>query len=265
MTIAEFTSQISEKLLEQDTYGDIAIMAGNYVLGPNADYTKNYGIYPDSSLEIASNIIREVRSQTRNRVFIFTVINDWKFLVKNPHAEEIRKDYWSNPKFDLRQKLDPDLLGHLLPGNMISSQRSDTDINLGRYSEQKLHNKYSKFIKVGNRKAEVDQLYDEIGLTADVCEGQVCSLNKCASEIVMILQNLYQLKIRRFIGLLPAECSNNLEIGTRLFNTGHGIFLPEFQQPMLIDHHFLNCTGPQTEEELFEANIAQKTSRYLIK
>ena len=265
-TIKEFSSQLAEKLLVEESYGDVAILAGDYVLTPNAEYAKNYGIYPESSLEIASNVIREVRNHTRNRIFMFTLTNDWKFLVGNPRAAEIRQAHWSNPEFDLRGRLDPELIRYLLPGSIISPPGSDTDISLGRYSEQRLHNRYSHLLRGGNRQEQVDQLFAEIGLAStDRCESQSCSLDKCASEIVMILRDLYRMKIRRFIGLLPAECTNNIEIGTKVFSEGRSIFIPEFKEPMLVDNHFLNCTGPQTEEELFQANVKQRVSRHLIK
>lgn len=265
-TINEFSSQLADKLLTEESYGDVAILAGDYVLAPNAEYTKNYGIYPESSLEIASEVIRKVRSHTRNRISMFTVTNDWKFLIGNPRAEEVRKAHWSNPRFDLREKLDPELIGHLLPGCNISLPDTNVDIGLGRYSEQRLHNRYSRFLRGENRQEQVDQLFAEIGLaSADRCESQACCLDKCASEIVMILRDLYRMKIRRFIGLLPAECTNNLEIGTKVFSEGRSIFVPEFAEPMLVDNYFLNCTGPQTEEELFQAHVKQRVSRHLIK
>jgi hypothetical protein len=161
--------------------------------------------------------------------------------------------------------LNPELQKHLLPGRGQHQEGIDPNLSLGRYSEQRLHNEYSHLLERGNRKESVGQLFDEIGLSSnESCKSEACSLNKCASEIVMILRNLYQIGIRRVIGLLPAECRNNIEIGTEIFSAGQAIFAREFKEPMVVDNHYLNCTGPQTEAELFEVNLPQGKNRHRI-
>ena len=268
-SIKGFAEQLSEKLLTEVGYGDIAILAGDLVMGPDAQYARNYGVYPDSSLEIASQIILEVRDRLEHEISMFTVVNDWKYLVGNPDSEEIRKSYWSNPTFDLRRSLNPELIPHLLPGRTTrTSLKADEerDITIGRYSEQKLHTDYSHFLRRGHNQEKIHQLFSEMGLTgAERCENQSCSLDKCASEIMMIMSRLYRSGIRKVITLLPAECAHPLEKGMEIFGEGRQIFLPEFTDPMHIDNHYLNCTGPQDEAELFDVNLPETHTTHLIK
>lgn len=242
--VEDFVKSISNEIIESKR--ERITVVTNNVLDPRGGYAKGYGIYPETAIEIAHQIIDKAK-RVEKEIFLLTLINDWKLLKSLKEGPDIRRRYWVDPDFDYLNTLESKWHKHLLPG-LGSGETVDREEPAGRASEQRLHNQFSHFQEDNTEAIEEASSNLELYCSAEVG----CSIDKCASEIMMILRHLYRQSIGHVVFLLPSECHHPIETGLKMTKALSNLLMPGIKTPMIVDHHSLNSTQPERVEELFE-------------
>lgn len=245
--VQNFVESISNEIIESE--GKRIALVTNNVLDPRGGHAKGYGIYPETAIQIARQIIGKVR-RVEKGIFLLTLINDWKLLKGLKAGPDIRRNYWRDPNFDYLNTLESEWHKCLLPGLGCGTSEDKAE-PIGRASEQRTHNQYVDFQK--NNKQAIEEASSNLELNCNSEGG--CSIDKCASEIMMILRHLYRQSIGHVVFLLPSECHLPIETGLKMTRALSHLLMPGIKSPMLVDHHSLNSTRPQTVEELFEPHL----------
>ncbi len=266
--LEDFADNISSRLLAENKKNPLGrvVLMGNQVLAPTGEYSKNYGIYPESVMEMSKRIIENLRRETKE-VFLVTLINDWKLLKGLPKAETIRRAYWHDPRFDYKQAMEEVWHTHLLRGKgpgEASKIDSNDHLALGRISEQRLHNEYTRLRNIDRNAERIDEALRDNHFQCEL-GNKSCDAGKCASEFIMSLRHFYKNRIERVIAFLPSECHGPIEAGAEVAEELQGIFMPDLDYKILVENFYFDSSGPKTIQELLNPNLSRKMITHEIR
>ena len=222
--------EVSRELIKSPDIST-AILAGHQVLSKKTGYSNVLGVFPETTWKLGKEILETVRKQM-DQIYIFTVINDWAELRGTTNAEEIREKYWEDPQYELKESDHPVYGPYILPALGFEGE-----MTRGRFSEKALQNRFSRLFPK-NREA---------------CERPSCeyNFNKCSSEVVMLVRELYKLNIRRLIAFMPDLCKNPISFTSQALAQG------DFRlQDGVLDEGFymkniyLNCVKTTNSEDV---------------
>lgn len=229
-TLEALTEEVSSALMNTPDV-PTAILAGHQILAKNGEYSKVMGILPEATWTMGIRILEAVRGKMK-RVHIFTVINDWAELRGVPNPEELREIYWENPQYELKESENPIYAPHILP-----ALGYEGEITKGRFSEKALQNRFSRLFPK----------------TSEACDRPSCeySFNKCSSEVVMLVRELYKQGIRRLMAFMPNMCTGPISYASHALAQGdYRLSDGVLDEGFLIENVYLNSFKPKTAEDV---------------